>query len=86
MAFSVESNPAIAFHDGSTLGFANALYFALICMEVILVVLIFFEWRRKRIRLPFPFVLAFFVAMHFVLTPIANSTWFPRFADWFAGI
>lgn len=71
---------------GSAAGFANALTFALICMEVILAVLIFVEWRRKRIRLPFPLVLAFFVAMHFVLTPIANSAWFARFADWFAKI
>lgn len=71
---------------GSTLEFANALYFALICMEVILTVLIFLEWRRKKIRLPFPLALGFFVAMHTILTPIANSTWFAKFADWFAGI
>ncbi len=71
---------------GSELAFSKALYFALICMELILAVLIFVEWRRKKIRLPFPLALGFFVAMHVLLTPIANSTWFARFADWFAGI
>jgi uncharacterized membrane protein YozB (DUF420 family) len=67
-------------------GFASALYFALITMEVILAVLLFFEWRRQRIRLPFAMALGFFVAMHFFLTPIANSARFAEFAEWFARI
>ena len=46
-------------------------------MEVILAVLLFFEWQRQRIRLPFAMALGFFVAMHVFLTPIKNS---PRFA------
>jgi hypothetical protein len=67
-------------------GFASALYFALITMEIILAVLIFFEWRRKKIRLPFVLALGFFLAMHVLLTPIANSSSFSKFADWFAKI
>lgn len=67
-------------------GFASALYYALISMEVILAVILFLEWRRKRIRLPFVLALGFFVAMHICLTPIANSPAFARFASWFARI
>ena len=67
-------------------GFASALYFALITMEVILAALLFFEWKRGRIRLPFALALGFFVAMHITLTPIANSVAFANFAKWFARI
>ena len=67
-------------------GFASALYFALISMEVILVVLIWFEWRRHRVRLPFVMALGFFVAMHACLTPVANSPAFANFARWFARV
>lgn len=67
-------------------GFASALYFALISMEVILVVLIWFEWRRHRVRLPFVMALGFFIAMHACLTPVANSPAFTNFARWFARV
>jgi hypothetical protein len=67
-------------------GFASALYFALLTMEVILAVLLFFEWRRHRVRLPFAMALGFFVAMHVFLTPIANSPRFAEFAEWFARV
>ena len=67
-------------------GFASALYYALITMEIILAVLLFFEWRRHRIRLPFAMALGFFLAMHIFLTPIANSPRFAQFAEWFARI
>ena len=67
-------------------GFASALYFALITMEVILAVLLFFEWRRSRFRLPFAMALGFFVAMHVLMTPVATSAGFAKFADWFARI
>src|ERR1051326_4440094 len=40
-------------------GFASALYFALISMEVILVILLFFEWRRNKVRAPFVIALGF---------------------------
>lgn len=67
-------------------GFASALYFALITMEVILAVLLLLEWRRHRIRLPFAMALGFFMAMHVFLTPVANSQLFTKFAEWFAQI
>ncbi len=67
-------------------GFASALYFALITMEVILASLLFFEWRQRKIRLPFVMALGFFVAMHILLTPVANSAAFADFAKWFARI
>jgi hypothetical protein len=67
-------------------GFASALYFALITMEVILATLLFFEWRRKRVRLPFAMALGFFVAMHILMTPVATSNVFANFANWFARI
>jgi hypothetical protein len=67
-------------------GFASGLYFALISMEAILAVLLFFEWRRHKIRLPFTMALGFFVVMHVFLTPVANSPKFAEFAEWFARI
>jgi uncharacterized membrane protein YozB (DUF420 family) len=67
-------------------GFASAFYFALITMELILAVLLFLEWRRSKVRLPFALALGFFVAMHVFLTPVANSPTFTRFAEWFARI
>jgi hypothetical protein len=67
-------------------GFASALYFALITMEVILAVLLLFEWRRRKVRLPFALALGFFIAMHVLLTPVANSAAFAGFAEWFARI
>ena len=66
--------------------FASALYFALISMQVIHAVLLFFEWRRQRVRLPFAMALGFFLAMHVFLTPIAHSARFAQFAEWFARI
>src|ERR1041385_5442537 len=66
-------------------GFASALYFALISMELIVSVLLYFEWKRHRIRLPLCLALGFFVAMHVFMTPVANSAAFATFATWFAG-
>jgi hypothetical protein len=65
-------------------GFASALYFALITMELIVLVLLYFEWQRHRVRLPFCLALGFFVAMHVFMTPVANSVAFTSFARWFA--
>jgi uncharacterized membrane protein YozB (DUF420 family) len=66
--------------------FESALYHSLICMEAILVILLFFEWRTHKVRLPFVMALGFFVAMHVLLTPVANSKAFAEFAQWFARI
>lgn len=67
-------------------GFASALYFALVTMEAILAMLLFFEWRRHTVRVPFAIALLFFAAMHVFLTPVANSPQFAEFAKWFARI
>lgn len=67
-------------------GFASALYFALITMEIILATLLLFEWRQDKVRLPFVMALGFFVAMHIFLTPVANLPAFAEFAKWFARI
>jgi hypothetical protein len=45
-------------------GFASALYFALNTMEIRLAVLLLFEWRRHKVRLPFALALGFFVATY----------------------
>ena len=67
-------------------GFASALYFALFTMEAIVITLLFFERRRRKVRLPFVMALCFFLAMHLLLTPVANSVAFANFAKWFARI
>jgi hypothetical protein len=67
-------------------GFAAALYLAVISMEVILAVLIFLEWRRGRVRLPFPLALGVFALMRVFMTPVASSPRFATFADWFAAM
>jgi hypothetical protein len=77
---------AFVFYVPGVSGFASALYFALIAMEVILVALLFFEWRRREVRLPFALALGFFVVMHICLTPVASSPAFAAFAKWFARI
>ena len=66
-------------------GFASALYLALIAMELIASVLLYFEWKRHRIRLPLCLALGFFIAMHVFMTPVAKSNEFATFAAWFAG-
>ena len=67
-------------------GFAEAAYYSLITLELIVAVLLYFEWRRGRFRLPFSIVLVFFIAMHILMTPIAMSPRFAAFADWFASV
>jgi hypothetical protein len=67
-------------------GFAEAAYYSLMTLEVILVTLLFFEWRRGRVRVPFAIALGFFVAMHILMTPLATTQGFAVFADWFAAI
>jgi len=67
-------------------GFAEAAYYSLMTLEVILVTLLFFEWLRGRVRLPFAIALGFFVAMHILMTPVATTPGFAAFADWFAAI
>ena len=65
-------------------GFASALYFAIVTMEGIVLALLYFEWQRHRIRLPFSLALGFFLLMHVSMTPVANSVAFANFARWFS--
>jgi hypothetical protein len=67
-------------------GFAEAVYYALIAMEVILGALLLSEWRNGKIRPPFVVALAFFILIHVSMTPIASSPYFLAFAHWFAAI
>jgi hypothetical protein len=84
--FAIE--PAVervfVFYVPGVSGFASALYLALITMELIVLALLYFEWQRHRVRLPFSLALGFFVAMHVFMTPVANSAAFTNFARWFA--
>jgi hypothetical protein len=67
-------------------GFAEALYYALATMEVILGALIYMEWRRSRVRPPFVIALGFFILMQVSMTPVASSPKFVAFAHWFASV
>jgi hypothetical protein len=49
--------------------FDDALYAALVSMELIIAGLIVGEWRSGRVRAIFPFLLAYFVAIHILATP-----------------
>lgn len=66
--------------------FDSGVYAALIFLEVTLVALIAGEWRWRRIRWPFPFLLAYYLLMHLTLTPVAESPTFQSFAWAFARI
>ena len=64
--------------------FDDALYAALVSMELIIAGLIVVEWRSGRVRGIFPFLLAYFVAIQILATPVASNSAFQRFAMWFA--
>lgn len=64
--------------------FDVGLYAALIFMEVVLVALIVGEWRWRRLRWPFPFLLTYYLLMHVTVTPVAESPAFQSFAWAFA--
>ena len=64
--------------------FDDALYAALVSMELIIAALIVVEWRSGRVRAIFPFLLAYFVAIHILATPVASNSSFQRFAMSFA--
>ena len=67
-------------------GFAEAAYYSLMTLEAALVVMLYLEWSRGRIRLPLTIALAFFVTMHVFMRPVATTRTFAAFADWFAAI
>ena len=67
-------------------GFAQAAYYSLITLDAVLAVLLWFEWRRGRVRLPFTLLLIFFVMMHALMTPVAMAPTFSTFVNWIAAI
>lgn len=64
--------------------FEVALQGALIFMELTLVVIIAGELFWRRLRWPFPFLLAYYVVMHVTVSPVANSPAFQTFTMNFA--
>jgi uncharacterized membrane protein len=64
--------------------FEVALYASLLSMEAICLVLILVEWRLDRIRWPFPFMLAYYLLMHAIATPVALMPQFQAFCMWYA--
>jgi len=67
-------------------GFEVAAYDSLITLEIVLLALLCFEWRRGHTKVPFALTLAFFVAMHALMTPVATLPGFVEFANWFAAL
>jgi len=57
------------------LGFMGALHGSFVTVEVILVGLILADRRAGERRLAYPLSLAFFVAVHALMTPVATSAW-----------
>jgi hypothetical protein len=66
--------------------FDAGLYAALMFLEVTLVALIVGELIWRRLRWPFPFLLAYYVLMHATVAPVANNEAFQSFAWAFARI
>ena len=60
--------------------FDHALYLSLGTVEALLVVLILREWRARRVWAPYPVLLCFFVTVHALATPVANSSTFQTIA------
>jgi len=75
------------FYVPGKLGFKDELYPALITMELILLALLIADWRRSQpISRAYVTALAFFVGVHLLATPVADSIAFQSFAIWFASI
>jgi hypothetical protein len=54
-------------------GFMSALHASLYTVEAILVLIIVLDWRAGQRRLAYPLSLAFFVALHATMLPVAAS-------------
>jgi uncharacterized membrane protein len=64
--------------------FDAALYASLVSIEAICLALILAEWRLDRIRWPFAFMLGYYLLMHAIATPVAQSSAFQAFAQSYA--
>ncbi|MBI3478042.1 MAG: hypothetical protein HY010_20100 [Acidobacteria bacterium] len=63
--------------------FNVALYASLIFLEVACAAIVLVEWRSGRVRWPIPALLAYYLLMHAILTPLAANKAFQSFSDWF---
>lgn len=73
------------FYVPGVAGFEQALYLALISMEIIVGILLIIDWKRHgRVFAHYVATLIFFFTIHILATPIAQSSWFRKFAIWFA--
>jgi uncharacterized membrane protein len=63
--------------------FNAALYASLTFLEIACAAIILVEWRSGRVRWPIPALLAYYLVMHVILTPLATSQSFQSFSNWF---
>lgn len=64
--------------------FSVALYASLLSMEALCLALLAAEWRLDRVRWPFPLMLGYYLVMHAIATPVAQSPAFQDFAHWYS--
>lgn len=64
-------------------GFMAALHGSLLTVEAILFVLIVSDWRAGQRRLAYPLSLAFFVALHTAMLPVAAGEAWGRLMAWY---
>lgn len=80
------ANERTAILLGLAADFDAALYVSLVSVELICLGVILADWRQGRVRWPLPLLLAYYLAIHALATPVAQSTGFQAFSIWFAGI
>lgn len=66
--------------------FKIAYFWSLTTLEALMVAVIASEWWFKRLRWPFPLMLAYYLLMHTTSFPLATTSWFRAFALWFGGL
>ena len=67
-------------------GFMGALHLSFVTVEVILAVLILADRRAGERRLAYPLSMAFFVAIHGLMLPVAGSDAWRTFMEWYAAL
>lgn len=80
------ANERTAILLGLAADFGDALYVSLVSVELICLGVILADWRQGRVRWPLPFLLAYYLAVHALATPVAQSTGFQAFSFWYAAI
>jgi hypothetical protein len=66
--------------------FDTALYASVYTLTMLCIVLIAFEWRYKRLRWPFPVMLAYYVITLLTTDLLAGAEWFNDMAVWYANL